>query len=605
MGNSLFLPISREEMLARGWKGIDILLISGDAYVDHPAFGVAVIGRVLEAEGYRVAILPQPDWRYKDEFIQFGRPKLFVGITAGNLDSLLAHYSSAHIPRKVDAYSPGGQPGKRPDRATIVYANRVRECFPGIPIVLGGIEASLRRLAHYDYWSDSVRRSILVDSRANLIAYGLAEKAVKEIARRLAQGENPDSICDLPGTVWITSEKSRWPKERVMLPSEEEVKENKNKFAEAFRQWYQQLDPRQAKPVVQPSANRYIVQMPPALPLTREELDAIYRLPFTRQAHPIYESEGGVPALKTVETSITAHRGCGGGCAFCSLAVHQGRLVQSRSSDSVWEEVEFISRQNWFRGTITDIGGPTANLYGSICQKKAGCQRESCLYPSKCPYFSLNGSRHLSLLSLVSRIPRVKHVFVGTGIRHDLIFEDNCPDYLKELCRQYVGGHLKVAPEHICQPVLVCMRKRNHETFEMFRDKFKQAVRLSGKDLYLTPYFMSGHPACTVEHMVELAEYLYRFGYFLEQLQDFIPLPMTVSACIYHTGLDPLTGQEVYCCRGQEKNIQRALLQPSDPRNRKRLTPLLKKIGKPHLLKKPGGQGKSNRSEYQVRDVVY
>ncbi len=574
-------------MLSLGWRGIDILLVSGDAYVDHPSFGVAVIARVLEAAGYRVAILPQPDWRSREEFLQFGRPRLFVGITAGNLDSMLAHYTAARVPRKVDEYSPGGLPKKRPDRACLVYANRIRECFPGIPIVLGGIEASLRRLAHYDYWSDSVRRSILVDSRANWIAYGMAEKAVLEIARRLAEGESPESIREVPGTVWVSPTASGLPAESVFLPSEEEVRENKNSFAEAFRLWYQQLDPRRAKPVVQGSANRYLVQMPPPMPLSPEELDRIYSLPFTRKAHPVYQRQGGVPALTTVATSITAHRGCPGGCAFCSLALHQGRLVQSRSAESLCAEADYLSRQKDFRGTISDVGGPTANVYGARCLLKEGvCFRESCLYPTRCRYLFLDGGRHLSVLKQVACRPGVKHVFVGTGIRHDLVLIDRCQDYLMELCRYHVSGHLKVAPEHIARPVLSCMRKSYPETFEEFREKFKRAAATVNRELYLTPYFMSGHPACRLEHMLELAEYLHRLGFFVEQVQDFIPLPMTLSACIFWTGFDPLTGEPVYCCRGQEKNLQRALLQPADPKNRKKLEPLLQKTGKMYLLKR-------------------
>ncbi len=587
MKQTLFLPVCRQDMLARNWKGIDILLVTGDAYVDHPAFGVAIIGRVLEAEGYRVAVLPQPDWRQKEVFLQFGRPALFVGITSGNLDSMLAHYTAAVTPRRSDAYSPGGLPERRPDRATVVYANRVRECFPGIPIVLGGIEASLRRLAHYDYWSNSVRRSILIDSRANWVAYGMAETAVKEIARLLAAGKSPESICSVPGTVWVTSDSSRLPAGSIFLPSEEEVRESKTAFLKAFRLWYNQLDPRFARPVVQPTGNRYLVQMPAPLPLSPSQLDAIYSLPFTRQAHPSY-GKNIIPALATVETSITSHRGCSGGCAFCSLAMHQGRLVQSRCPDSILQEAGFISRQEWFRGTISDIGGPTANLYGAKClQNKAVCQRESCLYPSICEFFSLDGSQHLFLLHQVSRLRQVKHVFVETGIRHDIVLRDTCQNYLEELCRWHVGGHLRVAPEHISKPVLDCMRKSLPETFEEFRERFKFVCRKAKKELYLAPYFMSGHPACKISHMIELAEYLHRFGFFIEQVQDFIPLPMTLSACIFWTGRDPLTGHEVYTCSGKEKNIQRALLQPSDWRNRKRLLPLLKKWKKTYLLRRP------------------
>ncbi|MFH2068566.1 MAG: YgiQ family radical SAM protein [Candidatus Omnitrophota bacterium] len=572
-----FLPTTPEEVRERNWDAVDVLLVSGDAYVDHPAFGAALIGRVLEAAGYRVAILAQPDWHSKEPFLAFGRPRLFVGITAGCLDSMMAHYTASGNRRKVDAYSPGGAIDLRPNRAAIVYANRVREAFPGIPIVLGGIEASLRRLAHYDYWSDQVRRSILLDSRADWIAYGMAEQAVIEIARRLAAGEPAATIHDLAGTLWITSNPSELPEGHLMLPSEEETIADKKVFTESFGLWYLNQNPtipgslqdfRSGRPIVQPSAKRFLVQMPPALPLTTAELDRIYSLPFARASHPIYKRMSGVPALASVETSITSHRGCGGGCAFCTLASHQGRIVQNRSLDSIQEEMKRISRMDNFRGTISDVGGPTANMYGASCRRPSGaCNRNSCLYPKICSFFKFNGAKHLEALASGRKIRAVKHVFASTGIRHDLALADPCREYLPELCRHHVSGHLKVAPEHISRPVLEKMHKPDNETFQIFRDSFKKSARQAGKELYLVPYFMSGHPGCQVEHMRALREYVRGFGHFLEQVQDFTPLPMTLSGCMYWTGVDPLTGAEVYSAKGKEKTLQRMLLQPNDRRH--------------------------------------
>lgn len=561
------LPTTPEEVRERNWDAIDILLVSGDAYVDHPAFGAALIGRVLESAGYRVAILAQPDWHSKEPFLAFGRPRLFVGITAGCLDSMLAHYTPTGNLRKVDAYSPGGRTGLRPSRATVVYANRVREALPGIPIVLGGIEASLRRLAHYDYWSDQVRRSILLDARADWIAYGMAEQAITEIAKRLAGGEPAGAIHNLRGTVWVTSNQTDLPENYLMLPSEEEMAADKKKFVEAFKLWYLNQDPRGSQPIVQRSANRYVVQMPPALPLSTAELDRIYSLPFTRTCHPSYLRLGGVPALTTVETSVTSHRGCGGGCTFCTLASHQGRAIQNRSVESIQEEINRISLMKTFHGTISDIGGPTANMYGASCRRPSGaCSRSSCLYQDTCSFFDFNGSRHLEALAAGLKVRGVKHVFVGTGIRHDVALADPCREYLTELCKRHVSGHLKVAPEHISRPVLEKMHKPPAAVFERFRDSFKKAARISGNELYLVPYFMSGHPGCQMEHMKELNIYMRSFGHFIEQVQDFTPLPMTLAGCMYWTGMDPLTGEEVYSAKGKEKTLQRKMLQPDAKR---------------------------------------
>ncbi len=600
--NPEFLPATPEEMKARGWSEPDILLVTGEAYVDHPSFGAALIGRCLEAAGYRVAVLPLPDWRRSESFAAFGRPRLMVGITAGSLDSMLANRSPGGGRRKTDAYAPGGRPGLRPDRAAIVYANRVREALPGVPILLGGIEASLRRLAHYDFWSDRVRRSILLDSRADWIAYGMAETAALEIAGRLAAGARPEEIRDVRGTVWATSEASELPPRSIILPGESEVMEDPEAFNQAFRLWYRELDPRSARPVVQPAGNRFVVQLPPPRPLAEPELDGLYRLPFTRRSHPRYDRDGGVPALRTVETSVTSHRGCGGGCSFCTLSAHQGRLVQSRSPESVREEVAGLAGRPGFSGTISDIGGPTANMYGAFCRLGSGgeCRRDSCLHPSICPNFAFDHRRHLALLESARRVRGVRHVFVGTGVRHDLVLADPDSGYLDELCRHYVGGQLKVAPEHVVPGVLKLMHKPEPGSFERFKGEFEAAGRRAGRKLYLVPYFISGHPGCTVEDMVALAGYLARLGHFPEQVQEFLPLPMTLSAAMYWTGRDPFTGKPLHVARGEERRLQRALLQPADPRHRRRLEPLLRQRGKAGLLR-PSRAGQAVKARKRGR----
>lgn len=579
-----FLPISAKEIESRGWKEIDILLVSGDAYIDHPSSGTAIIGRILESAGYKVALLCQPNWRSLEDFLIFGRPRLCAGVTAGALDSMLAHYTAAGKPRRSDSFSPGGISGLRPNRASIVYANRVREAFPGLPIILGGIEASMRRLSHYDYWSNSVRRSILLDSRTHWIAYGMAESAMATLCKRLAQGESPDKIHDVPGTVWVTGNKELLPKETVILPSEEEVMADKKIFAESFRIWYMETCAGKARPIAQPSSNRFVVQIPPEIE-DNKTLDKIYSLPFTGTWHPSYEKEGGVPALKTFEHSITSHRGCVGGCAFCSLSAHQGKAIRSRSKESILAEVKKITASPNFRGTITDIGGPTANMYGASCKKGwEKCSRTSCLSPKICENLILNGKDHLALLESALQQEKVKHVFVSTGIRHDIVLSDPCKEYLSKLCSRHISGQMKIAPEHISNKVLSSMRKSNHATFTAFLSQFERVKKESRKELYLLPYFMSGHPGCTIDDMLALAEFLHRWNYFPEQVQDFIPLPMTLSGAMYWTGIDPLTKRAIHIPKESEKRIQRALLQPTDPKNKACLQPFLKKRGKTWLL---------------------
>jgi uncharacterized radical SAM protein YgiQ len=577
-----FLPINKDEMRKRGWEYLDILLVSGDAYVDHPSFGIALIGRLLESKGFRVGIISQPKWHSNKDFLVFGRPKMFVGISAGCLDSMLANYSPNFRIRKTDVYSPLGKKCLRPNRACIVYTNKIKECFPGIPVILGGIEASLRRLGHYDWWSNTIRRSILLDAKADMIVYGMGESSVIEIAQLICKGTNINNIHNIRGTVWKTLDKKEVPDSAIFIPSFEEIKNDKQAFCEAFKYWYNQQNPLCSRPVAQMHGEQYIVQMQPSLPLKTKTLDEIYSLPFTRKAHPIY-GKNNIPAIKSVETSITSHRGCAGGCSFCTLFAHQGRIIQSRAKESIIKEAYRIAQGTNFKGTISDIGGPTANMYGSYCKRNyQECRKNSCLYPSICKNFVINQNLHLELLEEVSKLKNIKHCFVSTGIRYDIVSNN----YLYRLAKKHIGGHLKVAPEHISDNVLRVMRKPGFKKFEEFCAKFENIKKKIRKQIYIVPYFISGHPGCKTEDMVQLAEYLYHKGQFFEQVQDFVPLPMTLSSCIYWTGIDPLTGKDVYVPQKKEKQLQRALLQVSDIRNRETLFPFLKKIGKEYLLDK-------------------
>ena len=566
-----FLPILKDEMKRRGWVELDVLLITGDAYVDHPSFGVAIIARVLEKEGFRVGIIPQPDWHSIKDFVRLGRPRLFVGITSGNLDSMLNNYSPSKRKRKRDVYSPGGVSGSRPDRAVIVYANRIREAFGKIPLIIGGIEASLRRLAHYDYWDDEVRRSILLDSRADILVYGMGERQVPEIARRLNSGENISDFKNIRGTAFtVSKEELASIKEYVEIPGFEEVKDNKKSFCEAFRLFYNELNPVKGRTIVQAHQDRFIVQLPPSTPLTTEELDAIYRLPFTRRHHPYYERFGGVPAFKTVQFSITSHRGCFGNCSFCALMSHQGRIVQSRSAESILNEAREFTRDEDFKGIISDIGGPTANMY------MMGAR-------------SYSHVKQLDMLKRVRELPGIKKVCISSGVRYDLILTDKTCNYLEELCKHYISGQLKIAPEHISDKVLSIMNKPSSRIYQRFIKKYEEVNKRLGKKQYLVQYFISSHPGCTLDDMVELAEYMRDMGYFQEQVQDFTPTPMTLSTCIYWTGMDPFTGKEIHCARNEkERAMQRALLQYKDRDNHRLVMAALKKCNRLDLI----GKGK-------------
>jgi uncharacterized radical SAM protein YgiQ len=556
--------MTMDEAAERGIDAFDVILVSGDAYVDHPAFGAAVIGRVLGAEGLRVGIIAQPDWRNDGDFRRLGTPRLFFGITAGNVDSMVNNYTAARRRRRTDAYSPGGVP-RRPDRASMVYADRLHALFPGTPLVLGGIEASLRRFAHYDYWSDRVRRSILADAPADLLVYGMGERQVVEIARRLSAGEGIRDLTGIRGTSWKIPPKDFREMvngDLVTLPSSAEVAGNGRSYARAFAIHAAEQDPFHGRRVAQDHGKTVIIQNPPALPLSTEELDRVYELPYTRFAHPSYREK--VPALEPVRFSLVSHRGCFGACSFCAIGHHQGRIIQSRSVESLVREAKRLVQMEGFAGVIQDLGGPTANMYGFTCPNWAGagaCRDRRC--SPDCRSLISGEKAHLSLLRAVRAVPGVKKVFVASGVRHDLVDLEDL-EYITELCGHHVGGHLKVAPEHISPRVLSLMGKPGRGTFEAFRDRFGEVSRRLGKEQYLLPYFMSGHPGCSIADMILLAEYIRDESLYTEQAQDFTPTPMTAATCMYHTGIDPATMEEVHVPRGREKEIQRALLQYRD-----------------------------------------
>ncbi len=562
--NTRFLPICREDLKERGWDELDIIIISGDAYVDHPSFGAAVISRVLEAAGFKVGIISQPDWKTSDDFLKLGKPRLFFGITAGNMDSILSNYTINRSKRKKDDYSPGGMIGLRPNRATIVYANKVRELFPETPIVLGGIEASLRRLAHYDFWSDAVRRSILPDAKADLLVYGMGEKQIVEIANRLNKGEDIKNLDNIRGTV-IIRKTTGGLKDYIEAPSFEEVEKDKDKFNEAFKLFYLEADPITGKTIVQKHGDRFVIQLPPERPLTRQELDNIYLLDYARMPHPSYDKEGGVPGFETVKNSIISHRGCNGECSFCSLGLHQGRIVQSRSKGSIVKEIEILTKEKYFKDTITDIGGPTANLYAAHCElwkTRGACRNKQCLMPSKCPNLKLGYDESLSLWDRVKKIKGVKHVFISSGLRYDLLTDKYSDRYLKALCREHVSGYLKAAPEHVSAKVLQLMNKPGIWVYERFVKKFQDINRELGKKQFIVNYFITSHPGADRNASLEMARYLSERKIRPEQIQDFIPLPMTVSAAMYWTGENPFAGEGVYVPKDiKEKKWQRALVQ--------------------------------------------
>ena len=597
-----FLPISQEDLKKRRWDVLDIIIITGDAYVDHPSYGAAVIGRTLEAAGFKTGIIPQPDWRNIDDFKKLGRPRLFFGITAGNMDSMVANYSSGKRPRKRDDYSPGGTPGLRPDRATIVYANRIREAFGNIPIVLGGIEASLRRLAHYDWWDDSVRRSILLDSRADILVYGMGEKQVVDIAQRLFQGKSFSGIRGTtivgkkPGFGDQISNKEQaqntmlFPENCIEIPSYEEAKEDKIKFNEAFKLIYMNQDPFKGKVIVQGHGTRYVIQYPPCLPMSAGELDKIYEFPYLRNWHPVYSERNGVPGFETVKFSIISHRGCCGECAFCALYMHQGRIVQSRSAKSILNEARSISEKPEFKGTITDIGGPTANLYHSSCklwEQKGACQDKHCLTPEKCKNLKTGYRQSIELYGQILALKNVKHAFIESGIRYDLLVDKESLEYLTCLLKHHISGQMKVAPEHSADHVLKIMNKPSFDIYEKFVIKYNEINKLLDKKQYLVNYFISSHPGSMLEDTLSLALYLIKKNMHPEQIQDFTPLPLTLSGSMYYTEMHPFTNEKVFVPKTlQERKVHRALIQHGNSKNRGIIREVLRAMDKEYLFKK-------------------
>lgn len=596
-----FLPIDREDMQKRDWEELDFLVISGDAYVDHPSFGHAIISRWLEKLGFRVGIIAQPDWRSTDDFKRMGRPRLGVMVTAGNLDSMLNHYTASGKKRKTDPYSPGGAGGLRPDRATIVYCNRVRELWKDVPLIIGGIEASLRRMAHYDYWGNDVRRSILADSRADLLVFGMGELPVTEIARALSEGREVSQIRDVPGTCWKTHDPGN-AADAVLLPSFEEVRSDKKVFAQAFKKFYLEQNHSRGNRLIQDQGAWNVVQNRPARPMTEKEMDKVYNLPYTRAAHPSYDEAGGVPALEEVRFSITSHRGCFGECSFCAIAMHQGRIIQTRSDKSMIEEASSFKKMKDFKGYVHDVGGPTANFVVPSCpdqEKKGTCTGKSCLYPGPCKKLEADHTRYIGLLRKLREIPGIKKVFIRSGLRYDYILEDKKTEFLDELCRYHVSGQLKIAPEHVSPAVLKFMRKVPRDVTVEFIDAYRKKNRELGMKQFLVPYFMSSHPGSTLKEAVDLAEFIRDSGLRPEQVQDFTPTPGSVSTCMYYTGIDPMTGEDVYVPRDhEERKMQRSLLQYWVPENAETVKKALIKAGREDLI---GNENKCLVQERRLR----
>ena len=593
--NNGFLPISRQDMEERGIRQLDFVYVIGDAYVDHPSFGHAIISRVLESHGYRVGIISQPDWRDERSITILGRPRLGFLIAAGNMDSMVNHYFVSKKRRPSDAYTPGGVMGKRPDYATIVYGNLIRKTYKDVPIIIGGIEASLRRLAHYDYWSNSLKRSILLDSQADLISYGMGEKSIIEIADALQSGIDVKDITFIPGTVYKTrdisgisgSEDEKY--NAILLPSYEEMKADPEKYAESFGVQYENTDPFTARMLAESYAGGiYVVQNPPQKPLTTEEMDDIYALPYQRTYHPSYEKQGGVPAISEIKFSLISNRGCFGACSFCALTFHQGRIVQVRSHESILSEAEELTKEPDFKGYIHDVGGPTANFRHPACEKQlkcGACKNRQCLYPTPCKNMNTDHSDYLELLRKLRALPGVKKVFVRSGIRFDYLLEDKDDAFFRELVEHHVSGQLKVAPEHISDTVLERMGKPRRSVYERFVKQYERINEKLGKKQFLVPYLMSSHPGSTLKEAVELAEYLRDLNYMPEQVQDFYPTPSTLSTVMYYTGIDPRDKSKVYVCRNpHEKAMQRALIQYRKPQNYELVKEALLKAGREDLI---------------------
>ena len=578
------LPMSADEAAERGWDYIDVVFVTGDAYVDHPSFAMAILGRTLEAAGFRVGIVSQPDWRSADAWRRFGRPRLFFAVSAGNMDSMLNHYTASRKVRNADAYSPGGRIGLRPDRATLAYCQRAREAYPGVPVIAGGVEASLRRLAHYDFWSDKVRRSILADSKADLVLYGMGEDAIVEIARALHAGKTLRDLRPMRGAAYMLGASEEPPADALELPSYEQVLEDKGAFADATRMLHNETNPYNARRLVQRHGREKVVQNPPRFPLSEMSMDRIYGLTYTRKAHPTYSQP--IPAFEMIKDSVTIMRGCFGGCTFCSITAHQGRIIQSRSRESVLDELERMGQSPDFKGTVSDIGGPTANMYQMRCTRpdvEAKCRRQSCVHPKICKLLGTDHGPLVQLMRDARKTPGVKKVLVASGIRMDLA--RHSPEYMRDLVRHHVGGRLKVAPEAVNKTVLERMRKPTHETFEDFADKFREESAKAGKKQYLVPYFIASHPGSDLAAMIELAIFLKRHGYKPDQVQDFIPAPMDVATAMYYTGLDPFTMKEVHIAKQmRDRKFQRALLQFFKPENYFEVREALREAGRTDLI---------------------
>ena len=565
-----FLPLCRQDMIERGWSQCDFVYVIGDAYVDHPSFGHAIISRVLEQAGYSVGIISQPDWKNPKSIDIYGRPRLGFLVTGGNIDPMVNHYAVSKRRRKSDAYTPGGVMGKRPDYATVVYCNLIRQVYKDVPIIIGGIEASLRRLAHYDYLSDSMKRSILLDSQADLLSYGMGEKSIVEIAEALNAGMDVKDITYIDGTVFRTRQLDEsFP--TIVLPVFARLKENRRAYAESFRIQYQNCDPFTAKRLAEPYGNEFVVQNPPQKPLTTQEMDAIYALPYCRNYHPSYEKLGGVPAIEEVKFSLVSCRGCFGACSFCALTFHQGRIIQARSHESILKEAELMIKDPDFKGYIHDVGGPTANFRFPACEKqltKGTCPNRQCLYPTPCKNLRADHADYVSLLRKLRKLPGVKKVFVRSGVRFDYLLADKKDTFFKELVQHHISGQLKVAPEHVSDVVLSYMGKPKNAVYNRFVEKYFALNQQYGMKQFLVPYLMSSHPGSTMQEAVKLAEYIRDMGYNPEQVQDFYPTPSTLSTAMYYTGLDPRTMKPVYVpTNPHEKAMQRALIQYRDPKN--------------------------------------
>lgn len=578
------LPMTMEEARARGWDELDVVFVTGDAYIDHPSFAMSILGRVLEAAGYRVGIISQPDWHSCEDWKRFGKPKLFFAISAGNMDSMINHYTANKKVRNDDAYSPGGRIGLRPDRATLSYCQRAREAYKGVPVIAGGVEASLRRFAHYDYWSDKVRKSILLDSKADLVAFGMGENSIIEMARRLEAGEPVKALRDMRGIAYALGASEAIPEDAIELPTYEEVVADKVRFSIATRIIHNETNPLNARRLMQRHGTQVIVANPPQLPISQEAMDRIYGLPYTRKPHPSYTEP--IPAYNMIKNSVTIMRGCFGGCTFCSITAHQGRIIQSRSKESILHEIKNMTSDPEFKGIVSDIGGPTANMYQMRCTKpevEAVCRRQSCVHPKICKLLGVDHTPVIELMRESRETPGIKKVLVASGIRMDLARQS--PEYIQELTKHHVGGHLKVAPEHVDPDVLYKMRKPANDDFEFFTEQFKEASEEAGKKQFIIPYFIASHPGSSIESMIELALFLKRNGYKPDQVQDFIPAPLDVATSMYYTGLDPFSLKPVYIAKAlRDRKSQRALMQFFKPENYFEVREALRSVNRTDLI---------------------